>query len=104
MVGVLTGTSLHYASAFLMSLLNLDSRHGEPRGRSLSSYRAEKRRRLGRDSLPKVKQTGILPIGDGNLKEEIVGWKRSNEDRGRHRNGLIPNTILEEEDSTEDGF
>lgn len=53
---------------------------------------------------PNVKQRGIRPIADGNVKEEHVGWERSNKDRGRHKNGLIPNTILEEEDSSENGF
>jgi hypothetical protein len=101
MIGVLTGTSLHYASGFLVSLLDLESRHEEPRGRSLSSYRAEKE---ARDSVLKVKQRGSLPVADGNLKEKYVGWERSNKDRGRHKNGLIHNTILEEEDSTDGGF
>jgi len=101
---VLTGTSLHYASAFLTSIFNLESTHEELRGRSLSSYRAEKQGRSEGDSLPMAKQRGTLPIADGNLIDEYVSWKGLNKDRGRHKNGLIPNTILEEEDSTEDGF
>lgn len=101
LLGALTGTSLHYASAFLTTLFAMDNRHEEPRGRRLSSYRGEKQGSLEKDSAPSVTQTRMSSSGDGR---EHSGWKRSNKGRGSHRNGLIPNTILEEVDSTDDSF
>lgn len=44
---------------------------------------------------------------DVAVKNELQDWQIGNEERGRGRNGsngLIPNTILEEDDSSEVGF
>lgn len=55
------------------------------------------------DLLLKQAQLGGLPLNESMFKEEYMDWKWSKKDRARSKNGLIPNTILEE-DSTEDGF
>lgn len=99
LLGALTGTSLHYASAFLTTLFDIKSNHEEPRGRMLSSYRSEDQRPLDKDSSPNPNQTRKFSMSDGS---DHRGWERSNKGRGSHRN--VPNTILEEVDSTDDSF
>ncbi|KAK3169451.1 hypothetical protein OEA41_008834 [Lepraria neglecta] len=104
LIGVLTGTSLHYASGFIISVLNLESQREEPRGRTLASFRRNKQRKMEDPPLKLEPKFGGLPMIDLTPKEEYMEWEWSKQGRGKGRNGLIPpNTILEE-DSTEDGF
>ena len=100
LVGVITGTSLHYVYSFISSLLDLEGQPEEHRGRTLASYRREKQQKAD-DPLVKVEtRGGGLPMSDVTPKEEYRDWEWSKQDRGKRRNGLI-NTILEE-DSTDD--
>ncbi|KAL9129130.1 MAG: hypothetical protein Q9217_002340 [Psora testacea] len=107
-VGALTGTSLHYISDFTISILHLKADpQQEERGRSLAKYRANKRELKEQDApLRKlIRKNKITPQDDGVLLNELKDWEwLAKEERGRPRNGLIPNTILEEEDSSEGGF
>ena len=131
LVGVVTGTSLHYVSGFIVSVLDLEGRVEEARGRTLASYREEKREKQKNDpalkpgyyglkgtrgndvkaerrdpdfhqnplSLPKLRSRRDKDL----LKEEPMDFEWSKPGRGRAKNDLVPNTILEE-DSTEDGY
>ena len=103
LVGIVTGTSLHYVSGFIISILNLDSSIEEQRGRTLASYRAEKQeRRDAKDPILKFRQKDEgLQRNDLKLREDYTNWNLSEQDRGRGGNRF--NTILEEED-TSDGF
>lgn len=103
LVGIVTGTSLHYVSEFITSILNLDASPEAQRVRTLTSYRAEKReRRDAKDPIMKLRQKDKgLQKNDLKLREDYVDWKLSKQDRGR--GGSTFNTILEEEDSS-DGF
>lgn len=103
LVGILTGTSLHYISGFIISALNLDSSPEGQRGRTLASYRAEKQaRRDAKDPITNLRQKDDgLRRKDLRVREEYMNWNSSKQDRGRGGNRF--NTILEEED-TSDGF
>lgn len=101
LVGVITGTCLHYVYSFISSLLEMMGQPEEQRGRTLASYRRQQQQKA-EDPLVKVEaRGGRLPMGDVTPKEEYRDWEWSKQSRGKKRDGLI-NTILEE-DST-DGF
>ena len=102
LIGLLTGTSLHYVSAFFISLLNLESLPEEQRGRTLASYHTKEEGREKDDQLLKLKHRGGLSRNDGALKDEYVNWSLSKQERGRGKK--VPTTILEEDDSLEDEF
>ncbi len=105
LVGILTGTSLYYISVFIRTLLNLDGHIEEPRGRTAAVYRAEKK-----EKQKLMTNAVFLPISrytpqaslDVSPKEEYVDLLRP--DRGRRKGSLIGTTILEEDDSSEEGF
>ena len=100
LVGVITGTCIHYAYSFISSLLDLMGQPEEQRGRTLASYRRQQQQKA-EDPLVKVEaRGGGLPTGDVTPKEEYRDWEWSKQSRGKKRDGLI-NTILEE-DSTDD--
>ena len=100
LIGVISGTSVHYVYSFMSSLLDLEGQPEEHRGRTLASHRREKQQKA-EDLLVKVEtRGGGLPLNDVTPKEEYRDWEWSKQSRGKKRNGLI-NTILEE-DSTDD--
>ena len=105
LVGILTGTSLHYASGFIASVLKIDSRAEEGQAKSLAEYRAERQEKLENEArslaLPQVALTQPKP--GGAMKDEY--GDRLKQDKGQQRKkGIIPSTILEEDDSSEDAF
>ena len=100
LVGIVTGTSLHYVSSFIMSLLDLDRSPKEQRGRSLASNLVEKRERAHAEiPILESRQKQRLQNNDLDLREEYMDWNRIM--RGRERGGIRINTILEEEDSSD---
>ena len=100
LVGIVTGTSLHYFSSFIMSMLNLDRSPEEQRRRSLASYRVEKRERAHAEfPILESRQKQRLQNNDLGLREESRDWNTII--RGRERGGIRINTILEEEDSSD---
>ncbi len=103
LVGILTGTSIHYAFSFVLSVLDLDGRAEKQRGRTLSMYRAEKQRRLEeKDPLMKLQRKSGWSIEAGALRRGLGDREKPKGNRGRSGSRLVPNTILEE-DSIEDG-
>ena len=106
-IGALTGTSLHYITSCMISILHLESQPEEEEGeRSLAEYRARKQEiKEKEDPLREVTRKSLtLPKTDAILANDLKNWGWKKEERGRSRNGLIPNTILEEEDSSEQDF
>ena len=105
LVGIVTGTGLHYASGFMASVLNIDSRAEERQVRSVAEYRAkrqEKRKKEARS--PVLPEIGLSqPKPGGAMREEYSEWLKQNKGV-RRKKGVIPSTILEEDDSSEDGF
>jgi len=102
LVGICAAATLHYSMTLIVRSLRIDGT-AEERGRTLSSYRAEKTERQAekmRQTLPKV---GLKPMRlDTGLKEEYSDWLK--QDKGFGTKGLLSTTILEEEDSSEAGF
>ena len=103
LVGMVTGTGLHYVSGFIISMLNLQASPEQQRGATLASCRAEKQvRQDAKDTIVKVVQNDEGFQRDKYLlRDDLVNWNTSKQDRGR--GGDRFNTILEEEDSS-DGF
>ena len=88
----------------MASILNIESRR-EADGRSLEDYRAARQKkkitRSKSPALPRVEMD--QPKIGGVLKDEYDEWLK--QDISQHsRRGLIPSTILEEDDSSENGF
>ena len=103
LVGIVTGMSLHYVSAFIISILSLESPPEKPRGRTLASYRAEKQKRWNvNHSVMKLRQIDGGPKRNEFHSEEDCTNKGSAKPN-RRPGGSRFNTILEEEDSS-DGF
>ncbi len=94
--------SLHYASGFIISMLDLESSPREGRGQTLASYRAEKQeRRYAKDQITELMHNDEgFQRNDLRLGEDHTNWNISKEDRGRGGNRFT--TILEED--TSDGF
>lgn len=105
LVGVLVGTGLHYSTAFMASVMNLDIQPGERAGRSYPPNEAEKRKRFDlRDPLLKSDTQPSKSVKDDAVNEEYMDWEWPQNGRKKGRSSYIPNTILEEDDSTEYDF
>jgi len=103
LVGIATGTGLHYASGFIASVLKINIRAEERQARSIAEYRASRQEQLEKEArspmLPQV--TLSQPKVGGAMKEEYRDWLR--QDKGlQGKKGLIPSTILEEDDSSDE--
>ncbi len=79
LVGALTGTSLHYASGLIVSLLRLKSQPEEQRGRTLASYRQEKRDKRQNNPSLKLSYYGLGgPVGrDATLGRNFMDFDQS---------------------------
>ena len=103
-IGAGTGLTLHFASNFTTAILGLDHPLEEPRGRSLGSYPTEKQEIRQRDASGNLIRESVEVQSDlPPTKGEMLDWVKREQDRGRN-NGMIPNTILEEDDSSEAGL
>ena len=105
-VGGVTGLTIHFASKLMTDVLRLDNPSEELRGRTLRSYREEKQARKDqKDPLGKlIRETVEAHETLSPVEDHMRDWVKNEQDRGRS-NGMIPNTILEEDDdSSEAGF
>ena len=101
-VGALTGASLHYISGFLLSVFKLDERTFGPideiplgGGSKIGGHESDI---PGTPSFPDdVASLGA--VSDTNSSQISWDWIHREQDRGR--NGMIPNTIIEEDDSSD---
>ena len=89
----------------MASFLKIERRPDDETRRSLTGYRAARRTRQEIDAkspeLPEVKMH--QPRIGGGLKSEYDEWFKQDKAQQSKR-GLIPSTILEEDDSSENGF
>lgn len=104
-VGAVTGLTIYGASKFIIAILRLDHPLDKPRGRTLESYRADKEeRRAKRDPLGElIRESVEAQNKSSSAKDEMLDWVKREQGRGRN-NGMIPNTILEEDDTSESGL
>ena len=106
-IGAVTGTGLHYMTGFIVSLLHLAPEPAEEPEleRSLPTYREDRRERTADiDVSAKLVHDASLARNQTPAARQLKDWEWSREERGRSRSGLIPNTILEEDDSSEYGL
>lgn len=88
----------------MASILNIESRQEVDR-RSLEDYRAARQKKKAERSKSSASPNVEMrqPKIGGGLKDEYDEWLK--QDISQHsKRGLIPSTILEEDDSSENGF
>ena len=108
LIGLFAGTLLHYCSAFLISLGPASMRGPDPPLRTAASVRkARKNQEQERLVSPRKLLTTQGPFSYEELKpkdllKDYADWL--DKDKGRRREGLLAQTILEEDDDSEDGF
>ncbi|KAI9677556.1 MAG: hypothetical protein M1817_006510 [Caeruleum heppii] len=106
LIGLLTGSVLHFSTSLLISISDLRSTPLEELDRrnpvvfSRTKKTKEKKQAQANDVQRLV--TGAHPTIDGNLRREYADWL--DKDRGKRREGLLSQTILEEEDDSDDDF
>ena len=104
-VGGLIGLSLHYLSTFFISILDLETRHEESRGRTLSSYRAQKHvRREQGNPMRKNEPQNDLPQSVAMFNGGHSAWERVMNAQAKTGSRSVPNTILEEDSIDDDSY
>lgn len=104
-IGILTGSMLHITSSILVSIFKLTSTPEET-GRSAASVRAAREKK----KLEQAWQSSTIKNERGSWKTELLTEKKYAEwletDRGQRGEdqGLLRQTILEEDDDSEEGF
>ena len=105
MLGVATGTTLHYTSSFLTALMNLDGQLQEPpRGRTMASCQAGTSEKLQRKVIvrPSLGFAASPPLVDTTSTEDFT--KLLEQHRQSGRKSLWSTTILEEDETSDDGL
>ncbi|KAN0103060.1 hypothetical protein V8E51_011373 [Hyaloscypha variabilis] len=97
-IGLLTGSILHMSSSLLVSIFNLTPTPEET-GRSAASVRAARETK----KLEQAWQSSTTKIQGGNWKDDSSTEKKFSEWLETDQ-GLLRQTILEEDDDSEEGF
>ena len=99
---------LHTCCSLIIRVLGLDvpvEKPQRPQGHSAASYRAAREKKRAEDQARETKRLKMLlpqPVLDGAvLKKEYTDWLEK--DKGSPKDGLLSTTILEEEDTSENG-
>jgi len=103
-IGLLTGSILHFSSNIIISILDLHSKPQES-GRTAASVRAAREKKLEeawQTVTPAGGNQGRARLGEA-LKKEYAEYLDKDGGKKREGQGLLSLTILEEDDS-EDGF
>ncbi|KUJ20208.1 uncharacterized protein LY89DRAFT_682982 [Mollisia scopiformis] len=98
-IGLFTGTVLYLSSSMLESLFNLTP-SPDDNGRTAASVRATREK----EKLEQVWQSSIIKEEDGISMEKYAEWVERNTTQRSDDHGLLSQTILEEDDDSEDGF
>ena len=106
LVGIITGTSLHYLSSFIHSALGLDSVELSREGTVHQLLGSRQKRENAEDDCGMKEQSSpkLAQGNDGDDSKELKRFGWLNKEWGRPRRGLIHKTIIEEDDSSEIGF
>jgi hypothetical protein len=97
-IGLLTGSILHMSSSLLVSIFNLTPTPEET-GRAAASVRAARETK----KLEQAWQSSTTKIQGGNWKDDSSTEKKFSEWLETDQ-GLLRQTILEEDDDSEEGF
>ncbi|KAA8572865.1 hypothetical protein EYC84_003434 [Monilinia fructicola] len=98
LIGLLTGSILRISSSILASLFKL-TLSPEETGRSVSSIRAAQGEKK-RNSKPDLLKWKVDPSVERRYSE----WLEKDGGRKKDEQGLLAQTIIEEEDDSDDGF
>jgi len=106
LIGVLTGSVLHFSSAMLISVLDLKVKPKET-GRTAASVRAareQKKLKEAWQTAAPLRSNQARPMLDDGLKKEYTEFLDKDRGKRREGQGLLSQTILEEDDDSEGGF
>jgi hypothetical protein len=102
-IGLVTGSILHLSSTVLISLFDLTPAP-EEEGRSAASVRAEREKRKLEDAWQSSSSRGEARLrADPAMEKRYAEWLEKDVGR-RMEDGVLRQTILEEDDDSEDGF
>lgn len=106
LIGLLTGFILHVSSNMLVSLFNLRL-PSEDSGRTAASVRAAREQQKLEEawqtsSLAQINQSNWK--SDETINRDYLEWIDKERGNRRDGQGLLSQTILEEDDDSEDGF
>jgi hypothetical protein len=96
-IGVITGSVLHLSSTVMMAAMNLQSTNSIEAEGKISQSKAD-----GKRSRRIRKSQSLSENGLNDLNKDYREWL--DKDRGVKGKGLVSQTILEEDDSSDDGF
>ncbi|KAI9646968.1 hypothetical protein NHQ30_004969 [Ciborinia camelliae] len=98
LIGLITGSILHISSSVLASLFNLTSSPAET-GRSVASIRTAQEQKK-RGSKPDPLRWKVDP----SVERRYPEWLEKDRGRKKEEHGLLAQTIIEEDDDSDDGF
>jgi hypothetical protein len=104
-IGLITGSILHVASTLLVSIFNLTP-IPEEKGRSAASVRVAREQKKLEDAWQNsaVKLEHRKRRGDGTMEKKYAEWLEMDVGKRKEDQGLLGQTIIEEDDDSEDGF
>jgi len=103
-IGLITGSILHVSSSVLVSLFDLTP-GPEEAGRSAASVRAAReRKKLEQAWQSSSIKSEQVKWGSGISLERYTDWVGKDAGQRREDQGVIGQTIIEEDDDSEDGF
>lgn len=107
LIGTVTGFVLHFSSNILISLLNLKNvPESEGKGRTAASVRAAREQRVLEKAWQNssVTSQSAKQADSDSLEERYAQWLEKDSSNSKKNLGLFGQTILEEDDSSMDGF
>jgi len=106
LIGILTGSILHFSSRFIGSVLNLQDVQEEESHPPVSLRTLQDRKTLedAWDAATPVRSYAGRPRLKESLASEYAGLLKSDLGKKREGHGLLSQTILEEDDDSGDGF
>ena len=104
-VGALTGTSLHYVSSFILAILGVE-REPQKGDERVPETQAVGGSETEPDERPFVESAEDLGFPSESPKSgnDLMSWDWVKREQGKSGEGKIPNTILEEDDSSDFDF
>lgn len=101
MIGLITGSILHFSSTVLISIFNLTSNPEE--GRSAASVRAAREQSKLEEAWQSSSFKGAQGTlgSDISLEKDYTEWLEKDSDKRQEGQTLFKQTILEEEDDSD---
>ena len=106
LIGIFTGSVLYFCCKIIISVFNLQTVHGDERRQPVSLPAQQDRKRFEDAwdaATPKLPYAGG-PKLEENLASEYAVLSSKDLGKKKESQGLLSQTILEEDDDSEDGF